>query len=107
MAQRVDGFRFEDYETGDEAKEVLLQNHPIGGNVDKLVKRLEKLGAKCGPITNPKYRERPENKNLIFCSYYEFEIMFSTEWRTLIRFERGEGIQAIKDLEVLSFYQAL
>ena len=40
------GFYFEKYKTADEANVALLKLHPIGSNVDELVKTLEKAGAK-------------------------------------------------------------
>lgn len=40
MFGKSEGFRFEDYKKADNAKEALLKMHPIGSNVDGLVKTL-------------------------------------------------------------------
>lgn len=38
-------FRFEDYDSPEEARAVLLEMHPVGSSVDDLVKTLEGAGA--------------------------------------------------------------
>lgn len=106
MGGRLNEFRFEDYKTGEEAQAVLLELHPIGSSVEALVERLRALNTRCGPITNPEFKNRAEYKNLIFCSYYESEIIFATEWRTLIRFRKDDPTK-IETFEILSFLQAL
>ena len=40
------GFYFEKYKTVEEAKAALLELHPIGSDVDALIKTLERVGAK-------------------------------------------------------------
>jgi hypothetical protein len=55
------GFYFEKYKTAEEAKTVLLKLHPIGSDVEGLVKTLERAaGRKCGI-----YREETESYDFI------------------------------------------
>ncbi len=89
-------FKFENYSSAEKAQNVLLELHPIGNPVEKLVERMEKLGAKCGPITNPEYKDKPEYKNLIYCVYYEREIIFATKWMIIIKYDDDQKIQEIK-----------
>ena len=42
------GFYFEKYKTADEAKDALLDMHPIGSDVSELIKTLERAGGGCG-----------------------------------------------------------
>ena len=76
-----DGFYFEKYSTAEEAKEALLELHPIGSDVGELVKTLEGAGGKCGTIDKIKYNTKPENLNyseltkIINCKYQHFYAM--------------------------------
>jgi len=98
MAQRVDGFRFEDYETGDEAKKALLRDHPIGSYADDLVQKLEALGAECGPITNPELKDLPRYQSMIYCVYNENKI-FVREWKVSVDLQKSKKSK-IRDLRV-------
>lgn len=78
-----DGFYFEKYKTEDEARTALLQLHPIGSDVDGLIKTLKEAGAeikKRDPSSFSRFKEydiwweqgtvgiysyRYNNKNLI------------------------------------------
>jgi hypothetical protein len=44
------GFYFEKYKTAEEAKETLLKLHPIGSDVDELLKTLKKAGGNISKI---------------------------------------------------------
>jgi len=55
------GFYFEKYSTVEEAKEELLKLHPIGSDVDGLVKRLEEAGCKCNLMDQDKLESAKEN----------------------------------------------
>ncbi|MDX2083624.1 MAG: hypothetical protein SFV53_06540 [Rickettsiales bacterium] len=101
------GFYFEKYRTAQEAQTALLEMHPIGSDVEGLLKTLEATGAKCGSITNPDYKDKPEYKNLIYCSCYTSKlIIFSTEWRVLIRFDT-KNPAIIANLETYKFFHSL
>ena len=61
-----DGFYFEKYSSADEAKAALLELHPIGSDVEGLIKFLERLEIKCdtkfnkneyGIFLNCRYKE--------------------------------------------------
>jgi hypothetical protein len=101
------GFYFEKYKTADEAKEELLRFHPIGSDVEGLMVTLKKAGMKCGPVTNPEFKDKQEYKNLIYCDYYKSKfVIFSTEWRVLARFDPKDS-NIISFLEVHNFFHAL
>jgi len=101
------GFYFEKYKNAEEAKAALLELHPIGSDVDGLVKTLEGARMKCGSITNPKFKDKPEYKGLIYCDYFKSNfIIFSTEWRVIVKPD-PEDIGLISFLEVHKFFHAL
>ena len=54
------GFYFEKYKTAEEAKTVLLKLHPIGSDIEGLVKTLERSAGECGI-----YREETESYDYI------------------------------------------
>jgi hypothetical protein len=77
------GFYFEKYSTAEEAKAALLELHPIGSDVEGLVKTLERAGGKCNSINKIKYNTKPINLNylkltkIINCKYQYF---YSMNW---------------------------
>ena len=109
-------FRFENYKTAEEAQTALLLKHPLGSDLDPLIETLSTLksryegqfSTKCGPVTNPRYKNDPKYRTTVICNYFEPEVLFATEWRTIIQFnEDSLGKRTIKDLKLHSFYQAL
>ena len=78
------GFYFEKYKTAEEAKAVLLELHPIGSNVDGLVKRLEGANGKfidsinrkdlsSNPVREKEYFSENISKKASIKYRYEYE----------------------------------
>jgi len=56
------GFRFEKYETKEQAEAVLLQMHPVGSSVDDLLKTLKDAGATVTTYNYTKWSTRAEGE---------------------------------------------
>ncbi len=106
LANLSPGFRFEKYKTAEEARIALLELHPIGSSIEKLVKTLEKAKAKCGPITTPEYIEK--YRNIIFCEYIiPTYILSQYEWKVSIKQQINEKTFTIEEIEVYKHFTAL
>lgn len=95
-----DGFYFEKYKTADKAKEALLGLHPIGSNAKSLINTIEKAGAFHKPITNLKYKDRPEYKNYLSYTYNK-KMLFglaNDKYGIGIKYDENHKIKNIKVL---------
>lgn len=89
------GFYFEKYNTAEEAKAALLKLHPIGSDVDDLVKTLERAGAySYKPIISKKYQNNPELKRALWYKYDHITIssFFPKKWDMTINFNYDKKI---------------
>jgi hypothetical protein len=98
-------FRFEHYATGEEARAALMELHPLGSEVEKLLKRLNASGVYCGPVANPDFKGKCDN--LLFCKYIENEIVFSTDWSVSIWYSQDAAGRRIMNLQISSYLNAL
>jgi len=97
------GFYFEKYSTAEEAKAALLELHPIGSDVEGLVKTLERAGAEVSEENLNQYRKK---------KYYDewwkqgIEKMYSYKYKAgyfLNPMEWGGGIIINKRIKIINF----
>ena len=103
MAHMTSEFRFEKYKSAEQAKASLLEQHPVGSPVKTLVATLEKAGAKCGPITNPDYKDK--YKGIIYCELIKPSFLSQSEWKVIIY--PDESTININSFEVFKHFTAL
>jgi capsule polysaccharide modification protein KpsS len=90
------GFYFEKYKTAEEAKSVLLEMHPVGSDVDALVKTLEEAGATVTEIKKEsidKYISQVEKeqecfKGVLYYEYYRNEFLAPYGWTGIIIYSK-------------------
>jgi hypothetical protein len=87
-------FRFENYGSGNEAKEALLKLYPRGSNIYLLIETLSKSGAWCRDSMYV-------NSEIIYCTYTEKEVIFSTDWEVTIQYTEYDDKKSTKKLSLL------
>jgi hypothetical protein len=85
-------FRFEDYETGEEAQKQLESLIPIGTSVDEFVELMKRVGAECRDYSNEKTGEKG-----VACEYGQ-PVTFATSytWRATADINDGRKIESIE-----------
>lgn len=111
MNQKIENnqFRFEDYKTADEAKEALIELHPLGSDVGYLVKRLDSIiGNKSifNPSSDDLFKRLSKKGYYIYFSYIKPKILHEIEWRVIIIPEEKD-INKIDVLKVHKFLHTL
>jgi hypothetical protein len=89
------GFYFEKYKTADDAKAALLQLHPIGSDVDALVKTLEKAGAKIEEIPKKEIYDAWIQEGAtagIGYDYFENKLIYGYKWGGAITYNEKNEI---------------
>ena len=101
------GFHFEKYKTAKEAKEALLELHPIGSDVGELVKTLEGAGAMVveKDLTNAhKFKEYDEWWQNGVVKMYNFEYNKASPFFIILNYLKlNGGLQIDKNNKIIDF----